>query len=342
MNTEERCRFIVCVNCWTYNHRDFIVDAMNGFVMQHTDFPFVCCIVDDASTDGEQEVIKNYVKENFDLEDTTVSYDKDTEYSHITFAQHKTNRNCFFVVLYLYENHHSQKKSKTPYLKEWENAKYRSSCEGDDYWMDKNRLQKMVDFLESHPDYVLVTHRISNYYEATGEMKDDKGSDVYYGNKKGISFGRYYNRFIYWQTQTLRTMYRMETFQKATANCSLPLTDGILSFMALKHGRGFGINEYMGTYRIHSGGVWSNMTNFEKQYGNLVLYRDYYHFENSLFAKLSYYAMYIDVYKRYPEELKKREPLKNSIVLFNVVYAPFLYAKRKWFKIKRKLLRKTK
>lgn len=334
--------FLLRTYCATFNHENYILDALKGFVMQQTNFPFVCTIVDDASTDRTAAAIKQFVSENFDLDADSVGYEKDTEYGHVTFARHKTNKNCYFAVVYLNENHYSQHKTKVPYVKEWMNTKYVSFCEGDDYWTDKNRLQKMVDFLESHPDYVLVTHRISNYYEATGEMKDDKGSDVYYGNKKGISFGRYYNRFIYWQTQTLRTMYRMETFQKATANCSLPLTDGILSFMVLKHGRGFGINEYMGTYRIHSGGVWSNMTNFEKQYGNLVLYRDYYHFENSLFAKLSYYAMYIDVYKRYPEELKKREPLKSSIVLFNVVYAPFLYAKRKWFKIKRKLLRKTK
>ena len=200
----------------------------------------------------------------------------------------------------------------------------------------------MTDFLESHPNYVLVTHRINRYNELTGELKDDRGCDVYYGKKKGFSFGRYYNRFIYWQTQTLRTMYRMDAFQKAAVKCPLPLTDGILSFLILKYGRGYGINEYMGTYRIHSGGVWSKMSDFEKQYGNLELYRNYYHFEKSLFAKLSYYAMYIDVYKRYPEELKSREPIKHSIVLFNVFYAPFFYVKKKWFKIKRKLLRITK
>ena len=62
-----RPNFLVKVKCITFNHSKFITDAMNGFCMQQTDFPFVCCIVDDASTDGEQQVIKEYLQQNFDL-----------------------------------------------------------------------------------------------------------------------------------------------------------------------------------------------------------------------------------------------------------------------------------
>ena len=53
----------------TYNQASYIEDAMNGFTMQQTDFPFVCIIVDDASTDGEPEVIQRYLSTYFDLED---------------------------------------------------------------------------------------------------------------------------------------------------------------------------------------------------------------------------------------------------------------------------------
>ena len=49
-------KFKVYVSCFTFNQAKYIEDAMNGFVMQQTDFPFVCCIVDDASTDKEQKV----------------------------------------------------------------------------------------------------------------------------------------------------------------------------------------------------------------------------------------------------------------------------------------------
>ena len=59
-------KFKVCVRCSTFNQAKYIEDTMNGFVMQQTDFPFVCCIVDDASTDGEQDVIKKYMDMHFD------------------------------------------------------------------------------------------------------------------------------------------------------------------------------------------------------------------------------------------------------------------------------------
>ena len=112
-------KFKVTVSCMTYNQSKYITDAMNGFTMQQTDFPFVCTIVDDASTDGEQEVIRKYVEENFDFSEGSAAYSKETDYAFITYAQHKTNKNCYFAVLYLKENHYSQKKDKSPYLKEW-------------------------------------------------------------------------------------------------------------------------------------------------------------------------------------------------------------------------------
>ena len=45
------------VSYMTYNHSPYIVDAVNGFTMQKTNYLFVCAVVDDATTDGEQEVI---------------------------------------------------------------------------------------------------------------------------------------------------------------------------------------------------------------------------------------------------------------------------------------------
>lgn len=69
MNKQELYKFKVRVYCSTFNHSPYIEDAMNGFCMQETNFPFVAIIIDDASTDGEPEVIKQYLQEHFDLED---------------------------------------------------------------------------------------------------------------------------------------------------------------------------------------------------------------------------------------------------------------------------------
>ena len=99
-------KFQVAVRCMTYNHSKYITDTMNGFAMQQTNFPFVCMIVDDASTDGEQEVIKQYIDHHFDYNKDGISYNKQTEYAEIIFARHKTNKNCYFAVLFLKENLH--------------------------------------------------------------------------------------------------------------------------------------------------------------------------------------------------------------------------------------------
>ena len=73
----------VCVWCNTYNQASYIKDTMEGFCIQQTQFPFVCLIMDDASTDGEPEVIKQYLLNFFDTEWT-----KETNDFYLTFAHH--------------------------------------------------------------------------------------------------------------------------------------------------------------------------------------------------------------------------------------------------------------
>lgn len=157
----------VSVLCFTYNQSAYIKDALNGFVMQQTNFPFVVLVVDDASTDGEQEVIRKFMAEEFDLSDTSVAYEKETEYAYIQYAQHKTNKNCFMVAMFLKENHYSIKKPKYPYLVEWrDNVKYEAICEGDDYWIDPLKLQKQVDFLEMNSEYGMCYTKARRYIQS--------------------------------------------------------------------------------------------------------------------------------------------------------------------------------
>lgn len=159
---QEKYRYKVRVSCITYNHAAFIEDAMNGFCMQETSFPFVCTIVDDASSDGEQEVIKKYMEEHFNLDDTSVFRKEETADYFLTYAQHKTNKNCYFAALFLKYNHRSVKKPKNKYLKEWnDTSKFIALCEGDDYWIDPQKLQLQVSFLENHQDFSMSFHECS-------------------------------------------------------------------------------------------------------------------------------------------------------------------------------------
>ena len=144
-------KYKVCINCHTYNQSKYICDALNGFTMQTTDFPFIIMLVDDASIDGEKEIISNYVSENFIMINSLC---KETDYAIIQYAKHKTNLNCHIIIHYLKYNHYQIRKAKDPYLSEWrKSSEYEALCEGDDYWIDPYKLQKQVDFLKEHSDY---------------------------------------------------------------------------------------------------------------------------------------------------------------------------------------------
>lgn len=161
----------------TYNQSKYIVETLNGFTSQCTDFPYIIMLVDDASTDDEQKVIKSYVKENFIDDESKIAYEKETDYAHIVYARHKINPNCFIIVHYLKYNHHQIRKRKETYLSSWKDAsKYEAICEGDDYWIDPQKLQKQVDFLEANPDYGMCYTRVYSY-----NQKKDKFDNTWGG-----------------------------------------------------------------------------------------------------------------------------------------------------------------
>lgn len=156
---------LVSIRCMTYNHAPYIEDAMNGFCIQKTTFPFVAIIVDDASTDGESGVIQNYLDANFDMLN---SRKHETEEATFIYTTHLTNKNCHFAVVFLKYNMYKQKHKKVAMIERWEkDVKYRATCEGDDYWIDPFKLQKQVDFLDSHPDYGMVYTNFKMYYQKT-------------------------------------------------------------------------------------------------------------------------------------------------------------------------------
>lgn len=121
----------VTVLCITYNHAAYIRDCLDGMVLQKTKFPFQVIVHDDASTDGTVEIVEEYAKAYPDIIYPII--EKENQFS---------------------------KGVRTPAHQispiQW--GKYIACCEGDDYWMDSNKLQLQYDFMESHPDYSLCVH----------------------------------------------------------------------------------------------------------------------------------------------------------------------------------------
>lgn len=143
--------YLVCIQCFTYNQSAYITDALKGFAIQQTNFPFVAVVVDDASTDGEQEVIKAYVNEHFEHSEETGYKQWETEDAFWTFARHKENENCHVVAVLLKKNLWREPDKKDNVVKDWMDAKYIAICEGDDYWTDPLKLQKQVSFWRATP-----------------------------------------------------------------------------------------------------------------------------------------------------------------------------------------------
>ena len=253
--------FMVQVSCMTFNHSPYIVDTMNGFCMQQTSFPFVCTIFDDFSTDGEQEVIKQYVKEYFDLEDNSIVKNEETDDYMLTFARHKTNENCFFAVYYLKYNHYSIGKGyrKLDYCKELvEHAPYVALCEGDDYWTDPLKLQKQVDYLEKHPDCSMCFHTVE--IERDGRIiGNDRHSDIdrVYSTEKIIEGGGGF-------CATCSLLFRSEYYEEFPEFRRIaPIGDYPLQILLALKGKIFCFTKEMGVYRSGHAGSWTANQNKE-------------------------------------------------------------------------------
>lgn len=137
----------VAIRCITYNHEPYIRDALEGFVMQKTNFPFVAVVHDDASTDGTADIIREYAAKYPDI--IKPLYETENQYSKGDGSMSRMMNRAVLDT----------------------GAKYVALCEGDDYWTDPLKLQKQVDFLEAHPEYSLVFANAKLHYD-TGLSED--------------------------------------------------------------------------------------------------------------------------------------------------------------------------
>ena len=113
---------LVSVVCTSFNKEKWIAQAIESFLMQETNFEFEILIIDDASTDTSPKIIRKFANENSEK---------------IRFFENEKNLGI---------------------AKTWKKicdkarGKYIARCDGDDYWIKKDKLQKQVDLLESNKD----------------------------------------------------------------------------------------------------------------------------------------------------------------------------------------------
>lgn len=168
--TPQKGKYKVYVRSITYNQAQYIEECLNGVAIQMTDFPFVHHVIDDCSTDGEQNVIKAWIQKNCDL--NTVDY-YDNGLCTITIAKAKNNPNYNLAAYFLKKNLYRDRSAKEKLYAPWrEVCPYEAICEGDDYWTDPMKLQLQVDALDASPNSTLCHTSFKYYYQNEGIFID--------------------------------------------------------------------------------------------------------------------------------------------------------------------------
>lgn len=216
---------LVSVRCLCYNHEKYLRDAIDGILMQETDFPFEVIIHDDASKDSSQSIIREYAE----------------KYPQI------------IVPILQKENQYSQgiKVSKT-FVEPLIRGKYCAVCECDDYWTDKHKLQKQVDFLEAHPDYSICGHSFMIVDSQGNNMCRDKRVK---NGEHDISFEDIIMNKEMPQTATLVYRQKDKTEMPDFFGKALVGDYPLMLYMALR-GKFRYMTDMMSCYRRHGNGSW--------------------------------------------------------------------------------------
>ena len=152
-------KVMVSVYCRTYNHLNYIRDALEGILSQKTDFMYEVIVFDDASTDGTSDIVREYGERYPQIIRAIIAEEN---------IYHRPDG--VDIALELRRKHLT--------------GKYVAFCEGDDFWIDPNKLQIQVDYMESHPECSLYMHNALwlNCYNgklwAGNPFRSDREKDV--------------------------------------------------------------------------------------------------------------------------------------------------------------------
>ncbi|WP_428231307.1 glycosyltransferase [Flavobacterium sp.] len=128
----------------TYGHENYIREAIESILMQECDFDVELIISNDCSPDKTHLIIQD-VLENHPRKSWIKYFNQDKNLGIMP--------NLFFAL-------------------EQCTGKYIAMCEGDDYWITENKLQKQVDILEQNQDVGLVYSNIKQYIQKSGQLID--------------------------------------------------------------------------------------------------------------------------------------------------------------------------
>lgn len=240
---------ILSVGILTYNQEKYIRQCLDAVMMQKVDFEYEIVVGDDASSDGTQDILREYG------------------------AKYPGK-----FVLLLGEKNEGISMNYKKVLSTCK-GKYIALCEGDDYWTDVHKLQVQVDFLEKHPDYGFVgTYNTLLFPDGT--VKDDP-YDYFPEPEREGNWELYGDVFEYAKcgpvTRTVSLCFRRKLIEDYIQYVGMG-NDMVLQTILAKHSLFAKHSASMCVYR--QGGVSTDKLSIEKQ-----LYYNRWFVDNRLLQK---------------------------------------------------------
>lgn len=325
--TPQKDFYKVYVRSITYNQAPYIEDCLNGVAMQKTDFPFIHHVIDDCSTDGEQDVIKTWIKRECD---NAEYYDNDL--CTITFAKHKTNPQYTIVAYFLKRNMYRERVEKEKLYTPWrEVCPYEALCEGDDYWIDSEKLQDQVSALDIAPN-VTMCH---TSFRCVDQNKKIMNRPLYERYKKRSKTGDCFTGLLIYGNYplTLTTLFRNEVFlSDIYKNCpeqydyaQILAAASLGDFVYLK--KDYGCYRYVETGAIATGLVEGKDLPVKLYFLDLVKNKRIKHIR--LFYRIFIYASFLS--KCFPirknirsQDLYNNYMKRNRILYWNIWLVPVI------------------
>lgn len=259
---------MVSIVCTSYNHGDYLAEAIESFLMQKTNFEFEILIYDDASTDHSPQVIKQY----------------ESKYPSLIKPIYQTQNQYSKGVRVEMFNHNRAI------------GKYIAVCEGDDYWTDPDKLQKQVDYMEEHPACSMTVHAadrvLSDKKKVLSTVRPEKGNAIFSVDRVIEGGGDLIatNTMVY-SKEKVRVL--------APFYLNAVVGDYPLVILAALHGTVDYLDENMSAYRVGVKGSWT-----ERELATSMKRINHYHDMEKMFDEINEYThfAYGDALKKVKQE----------------------------------------
>jgi len=214
----------------TYNHEHFIKQAIESVLMQQVKCEYEIVIIEDCSTDKTRDIVSEY---------------------------QRRHPNKIRLVLSV-KNEHNTKALASEIL----NAKgrYIALLDGDDFWTSPHKLQTQIEFLDGHLECAVCFHNTTIF----DEDHSDVPSNSNLPSQKFISTldDLWIENFI----STCSVMFRTRLFDAFPPwfDSMRHSADWTLHILNAQHGKIGYINQLMGAYRRHCGGMWTGLSKIQQ------------------------------------------------------------------------------